>query len=615
VWSDVAGRRATARREVDAALQEVGRLYREDDWPGARAALGRAEAFLAAGEAGEARRAAVRRWRADLKMAARLEEIRLKQATGNDPMHGANEDYRRAFRDYGLDLDELSEEGATGLIEGSAIKDRLAGALYDLAWGRRLAGLPDWERLVAIARRVDPDPWRDRLTDAAQRRDRAALVAMAREPGVVQLPPASAVLLARALHQAGEAAAALQLCQRVQPRHPGDAWLNVVIATLLPASRKDEAVGYWRAFLAARPNNAPAMAFFATGMILLGRPADAEAAIEQALRLDRNCFDAHFALGQLRMRQRRLTEAETELREATRLRPEACIPHYSLATVLWQGGKPAEAVGPFRAALKARPDFAWAHGQFGDLLCEQARWEEAAAAYREAIRRQPDYAEAHCGLGRSLRELGRFAESRDAFRLCYLQGSRRPDWRHPSAVWFREAELLLDLERRLPAVLRGEARPRDGREMLLFADVCVKKRLYATAVRLFAEGLAADPKQADDPQSGQRYNAACAAALAGCGKGEDATRLGEEERARLRRQALAWLQADRAALAGLAEAGRKQRSVLSQSMRHWQRDPDLAGVRGEQAVNLLPGAERPGWRELWEQVEALRRQAEAPTKK
>ena len=42
----------------------------------------------------------------------------------------------------------------------------------------------------------------------------------------------------------------------------------------------------------------------------------------------------------------------------------------------------------------------------------------------------------------------------------------------------------------------------------------------------------------------QRYNAACAAALAGSGRGHDTGKLKDDELARLRKQALDWLRAD-----------------------------------------------------------------------
>jgi hypothetical protein len=104
---------------------------------------------------------------------------------------------------------------------------------------------------------------------------------------------------------------------------------------------------------------------------------------------------------------------------------------------------------------------------------------------------------------------------------------------------------------------------------------------------------------------GHRYNADCAAAQAGCGRGEDAVLPSEAERARLRPQALTWLRADLAAWGQVLEmqpgpAG----AAVHQNLRHWQQDADLAGVRGD-ALAKLREAERRPWRRLWADVEHI----------
>jgi hypothetical protein len=40
-------------------------------------------------------------------------------------------------------------------------------------------------------------------------------------------------------------------------------------------------------------------------------------------------------------------------------------------------------------------------------------------------------------------------------------------------------------------------------------------------------------------------------------------------------------------------------------LRHWQQDPDLAGVRDAAELEKLPEAERAEWKKLWEDVAAL----------
>ncbi len=94
----------------------------------------------------------------------------------------------------------------------------------------------------------------------------------------------------------------------------------------------------------------------------------------------------------------------------------------------------------------------------------------------------------------------------------------------------------------------------------------------------------------------------------GCGQGEDAAQLDVAERARLRRQALDWLRADLAAWGQLLEKQPDQaRARVQQTLRHWQEDAELAGVRGD-ALARLPEADRQAWQQLWADVEqTLRR--------
>ena len=70
------------------------------------------------------------------------------------------------------------------------------------------------------------------------------------------------------------------------------------------------------------------------------------------------------------------------------------------------------------------------------------------------------------------------------------------------------------------------------------AQFCKLKKLYHTAAGLYAAAFAADPKLADNLRAWHRYNAGCHAALAAAGQGQDAARLDDKERTRLRQQAV-----------------------------------------------------------------------------
>src|SRR5205807_10060268 len=128
----------------------------------------------------------------------------------------------------------------------------------------------------------------------------------------------------------------------------------------------------------------------------------------------------------------------------------------------------------------------------------------------------------------------------------------------------REAEAMIFPN--TAAFLEGKYQPQDNVERLALLGVCRFKNLHLAAARLYADAFAADPKLADDPDVSHRYNAACAAALVACGGGEDGGTLSAAERARWRKQARAWLQAELAAWANKLESGSRPARDLAKKM-------------------------------------------------
>jgi serine/threonine-protein kinase len=222
-------------------------------------------------------------------------------------------------------------------------------------------------------------------------------------------------------------------------------------------------------------------------------------------------------------------------------------------------------------------------------------------------------------LGDSLRKEGRFEESLAAYRRGHELGSKQPGWPDPTGRWVREAERLVIQEVKLPAFRKGEYQPKDNAERLALVAACRAKTLYLNAARLCADAFAADPKLADDLKAGRRYRAACYAALAAAGEGNDAAQLDEKERARWRKQALDWLQADLALWAARLDGDKAEdRAAVGKALRRWQEDTDLAGLRDPDAVANLPPSERDACRQLWADVADTLARAEgksAPAKK
>jgi hypothetical protein len=278
--------------------------------------------------------------------------------------------------------------------------------------------------------------------------------------------------------------------------------------------------------------------------------------------------------------------------------------------MLKAGGKLDEAIAEYREAIRLNPAGIEAHYNLGSTFFALGKPDEAIAELREAIRLAPGFAEAHCNLGHALGAKGEHAESLAEFRRGHELGSKRPGWPYPSGEWVAEAERAVAIARRLPAVLKREDKPGGAAEGLAFAQLCYDAGWYAAAVRLWADALAADVELGEDRRAAHRYNAACAAALAGSGQGKDVPPPDPSACAGLRRQALAWLRADLAAWSKLlASLPPGDRPAIIETLEHWRQDRDLAGIRDPQALAGLPEDEQQDLRTLWADVDALLEEA------
>jgi hypothetical protein len=167
-------------------------------------------------------------------------------------------------------------------------------------------------------------------------------------------------------------------------------------------------------------------------------------------------------------------------------------------------------------------------------------------------------------------------------------------------------------------VLRGEDRPKDASETILFARMCNSLRRYAASVRFYEEAFARDPALANDPGAG-RAAAARNAVLAGSVPGKDDPPLDEAGRARLRKQGLHWLREELARGETLLEKGpeplprtqgksQTRADVLSElrtKLEFWKKHRDLNEVRDPEGLARLPEAERKDWQAFWAEVDAL----------
>jgi serine/threonine-protein kinase len=410
-----AARQRAARVEaIHADLRDAERSLEAARWAEARAAVDRAEARVAGGGPGDlARRIA--EVRADLEMVARLEAIRLDKANvrkrGFDVSRAAPA-YEKAFRDQGMDVLALQPEEAAERVASSSVAARLVSALDD--WASLLPAKDSRkERLTAVARQADPDEWRNRFRDARLRRDRKALVELARWADVSALPPETIVLFAATLSSGGELPAAVELLRRAQKHHPQDFWINHDLAVALDLSdppRANEAVGYYRAALAQRPDSAGVWLNLGWALGHQDRLREAEACYRQAIELKPDFDTAHANLGTVLERQGRIAEAEKAYRRALELHPRSATAWNNLGSIMERKRKLDEALECFRKAISFDPEYAEPHLNTGFVLEQQGKLPEAVAACRRGVKLQPGLARAHVRLGDALVQSGQVKE-------------------------------------------------------------------------------------------------------------------------------------------------------------------------------------------------------------
>ena len=424
-------------------------------------------------------------------------------------------------------------------------------------------------------------------------------------------------------------AAELQGRQDVE-REPKNANCHLSLAdVLLHLGKMDEADAEYRKAIELDPKNPSAHTQLVAVLRQEGKMGEAVAEFRRRFaELQPGDAQARLDLLEALGDQGKLDEVVAEYRVAIERDPMNAQAHSNLGQALRFQSKTDEADAEFRRAAELRgrqdierdPEDPNAHYSLGHALQDQGKLDEAVAEYREAIRIRRDDVASHWDLGGILEQKGRFADAFREFRLLHRDDIvnrfapyfRAGDDRYVTRM--RDCEVLARLGATLPVFLEGKAQPADAVTGINLALLCqVYKHRYAAAARFYGQAFTAEPALAEKlGAQGSRYDAACAAALAGCGQGQDADGLDEKERARLRRQALDWLAAELGAVRSLLEKGPDaKRPAIAQYLQHWQEDADLAGVRGEEALPKLSEAELPDWRKLWQDIEALRQRAAA----
>jgi eukaryotic-like serine/threonine-protein kinase len=622
---------------------------------------------------------------ANLDLVETLDAIRLSRGwttRGNAIDYAeSSRRYTDVFRERGLgDLREDPDRVAARL-KASPVNKALVAALDDWA-ACADKNARDW--VLRVVRRMDPDPWRDRVRDP----DTWAMVKSFPEQGEIARVEDQPVTLMVAFgtrwrRLGGDPTAFLE---RVQRQYPDDFWVNFELGHLLRDNDPVAAIGYFRAAQALRPDTAVVQTALGYEFFKLRQPDLSIHHYKRSMQIDPNQGLTWGDFGLALLSSGRTDEAADCLQKAGALNPNNADGLLWLRTIRLRQGRPEEAQLAWRRFIDrhAKVHNDW-HGYaelclfLGDVAeyergCRELltrfesstdphiherigrtclllpetpqRMQRAAVLIDRALVADKStyaaWATAYFLFAKGLAEY-RHNNLRDSIAILegeasrvldpaprivramalYRRGDREEarqalasaiidhDWRAASAleleIWMyhvlrREAEAMMFPN--LPAFLAGTYQPADQCERLAFVGAAEFNGLTHASAQLYAVAFATEPSLANDPERGRRYRAACMAGSAGCGRGKDASKLDDEERARLRDQARQWLRAEVAAWGKKIDSAPTAKESAENALKPWLTDPDLAGLREPDLLDKLPVAESRACREMWREISA-----------
>lgn len=239
------------------------------------------------------------------------------------------------------------------------------------------------------------------------------------------------------------------------------------------AGELPRAIARLEALRAQAPTSVPVLSALATALRQVGRPEEARAHFEAALRADDAIPGLWFNYGNCLQALGDHPGAETAFRRALALDPALLPAQFNLANLLRDRGRLDEAEQHYRQVLALDPRFVRAHTNLGNLLRTRGRAAEAVAAHRQALALVPDEAAVHINLGNALRDTGEFPEAIARYRQALRLDPRAVRAAAPLAQLLYErgdeAERpeLLALYRRLCALEPADPEPHNALGVVL----------------------------------------------------------------------------------------------------------------------------------------------------
>jgi serine/threonine protein kinase/tetratricopeptide (TPR) repeat protein len=396
--------------EVKQALRDAQFLLGQGKRPEAAATAKRARVLLTAGTGNEELRELVDQRVIDLTLAADLESIRTDRldrladdywATLSNPQ--IDKRYADAFRNAGIDMQELSVEAAAEIIHRRAIPGLLFSDLDTWTAIRKYSTSEDdtfWKKLQELANAVDHDPFRAQLREAwaecTKDKNTVDTEKILNSPKLLEQPTLVLESLAWPVFSAtGKREAWGRLLLQKHRNHPEDFWVNFELASnqAIPAI---DALRFGTAAVALRPTNAGARLALGRALLRMSRFDDAIISFNNAIRLREEDFPApHFYAGEA-------------LAAKAKLAPKDARAHNNVAR-FWatcpvvKYRDPARAVASAKKAVELAPGNGGYWNMLGVAHYRNGEWESAVEALTKSV------------------QLSNGGDSRDFFLLAMAQ--------------------------------------------------------------------------------------------------------------------------------------------------------------------------------------------------
>ncbi len=262
-------------------LEFVNRLEEEGRFTEAREILGR----IPDGGSDSLRRH-IQQAQVELELAEQLDAIQMtrgKFGRGSSiDGHEPSRRYEAAFREAGIGSPGDNPAQAADRVKASTVKVALVAALDDWAVCE-IAESRSW--ILDVARRADPNPWRDKVRDQQNWANFEHLQNLSETAAVDQHPVTLLVTIGTRWRRLG--GDPTEYLHRVHRSHPDDFWLNFELA-LVHASDDPISLSYSYAALAIRPDAAAVHYNLGVGLRRMGRLEEANFHFKRVFELDPN---------------------------------------------------------------------------------------------------------------------------------------------------------------------------------------------------------------------------------------------------------------------------------------------------------------------------------------